>query len=332
MKRLVFLTVILFAGVILGSAQQTDLLVYTSLEEPFARDLFRAFEREYPQIRVSYLRLSSLQAAARIEAEKAAPRASLWLGGPGLDHAMAKSKNLTVPFKPRVRIAIKEEFKDFQDYWIGFCVNPVIFGINLEWLRILKLPFPESWADLLRPEYKSYILLADPWRPGAAYQVITTIRTLYKGDEEAAFTYLKKLDANIYVYAYSGPPPGENTPIVIDFAHEQLLLRDQTGKVNIMVPREGTGYELSAMSLLRGGPEPIAARLFYTWIMSSRNAQRVINDWRYTPTVEGALRSPISLSLDQANLVPQDEIWDGANRKRLLERWANEIYSVRVTP
>jgi iron(III) transport system substrate-binding protein len=334
MKRFMMVIVVLFlaAGAVMA---QNTLSAYTTLEEPLAKALFEQFQKE-TGITVSFVRLSGGEAVARMEAEAANPQASIWVGGVGLDHITAKSKNLTIPYRSRFAVNTRAEFRDPQDYWIGLYVGPLTFVTNMDRARALGLTPPKSWADLLKPEYKGYIRMASPNVSGTAYNVITTVRTLNNKNENAAFDYLKKLDANIDQYARSGSAPGKSVsigeiPIALGYAHDQVKLKAEGANVEIYAPSEGTGYELASMSLIRGGKDQINARRLYDWVLSSKSAQKLFTEWYLVLVANGAEKHPLALSLDQIKTVNQDMAWDGnaANKKRLLDRWTAEIESKR---
>jgi iron(III) transport system substrate-binding protein len=314
---------------------QAILSAYTTLEEPLAKALFEQFEKE-TSIRVHFVRLSGGEAVARIEAEAANPQASIWVGGVGLDHILAKNKNLTVPYQSRFAAGTRQEFKDTQNYWIGLYVGPLTFVTNLDRARTLGFAPPRSWAELLKPEYHGHIRMADPNTSGTAYNVITAIRTLNNGNENAAFDYLKKLDLNIDQYTSSGSAPSKSAaageiPIAIGYAHDQLKLKVEGANVEINAPEEGTGFELASMSLIRGGKQQIEARRLYDWLLSSKNAQKIFIQWYVLLVANGAERHPAAFSMDQLKIIRQDTAWEGnpENRKRLLDRWTVEIGSKR---
>ncbi|MDR0690107.1 MAG: ABC transporter substrate-binding protein [Spirochaetaceae bacterium] len=334
MKRL--LTVVFILAVLsIGAGAQNSVSAYTTLEEPLAKALFEQFQKE-TGISVSFVRLSGGEAVARMEAEAANPQASIWVGGVGLDHITAKSKNLTIPYQSRFSRNTRTDFKDPQNYWIGLYVGPLTFVTNLDRAKSLGLPPPKSWADLLKPVYKGQIRMANPGISGTAYNVLTTIRTLNDGNENAAFDYLKKLDANVDQYARSGSAPGKSVatgeiPIAIGYAHDQVKLKAEGANVEINAPSEGTGYELASMSLIRGGKTPVEARRLYDWILSSKNAQKLFTDWYLVLVADRAEKHPLALSLDQIKTIKQDMAWDGdaVNKNRLLDRWNREIGNAR---
>lgn len=334
MKRMLAVAAILLAAVSFAAAQNT-LSVYTTLEEPLAKAVLEKFEAE-TGIKSSFVRLSGGEAIARMEAEAANPQASIWLGGVGLDHITAKDKGLTTPYKSRYAGKTAAEFKDKDGYWIGLYVGPLTFVTNTKRAAELGLTPPKSWADLLKPEYKGQIRMANPNTSGTAYNVITTLRYVYKGDEEKVFDYMKKLDANIDQYTRSGSAPGKSVaigeiPIAIGYAHDQVKLKVEGAPVVINAPSEGTGYELASMSLIKGGKDAVNAKKLYDWVLSSKSAQDLFVKWYLVLVASGAPSHPDALSIKQIKTVKQDLLWDGDkdNRARLLKRWTDEIGSKR---
>jgi len=334
MKRLAAVLFFLLIGTGLVMAQ-SSVSVYASCDETLAKALFTQFTKE-TGINVNWVRLSGGEATARMDAERANPQASLWVGGVGLDHITGKTMGLTTPYMSREAVNTPAQFKDPDNYWIGLYVGPLTFVTNLDRAKALGLKPPTSWADLLKPEYKGYIRMANPNISGTAYNMITTIRYLYNKDEDQAFDYLKKLDANIDQYARSGAAPGQSVatgevPIAIGYAHDQVKLKAGGANTVITAPSEGTGFELASMSLIKGGKQPIQARQLYDWILASPNAQKLFTDYYVVLVRKGAVKHPLALSLDQIKTIDQDMAWDGnaANKTRLLDRWNAEIGSKR---
>jgi len=334
MKRIILGLLILMtaAGIV---AAQTTLSAYTTLEEPLARELFEQFERE-TGIRVNFVRLSGGEAVARMEAEAANPQASIWVGGVGLDHITAKGKNLTIPYVSREAANTPAQYRDPQNFWIGLYVGPLVISTNLDRARALGITPPKSWNDLLLPQYRGHVRMANPNVSGTAYNVLTTIRYVFNGNENQAFDYLRRLDANIDQYARSGSAPGQSLAIgevavAIGYAHDHVRLKANGANIEINAPSEGAGFELASMSLIRGGRQPVEARRLYDWVLSSPNAQRIFTNWYLVLVRNGAVTHPLALTLNQIRTVNQDMAWDGdpANRARLLNRWTTEIESRR---
>ncbi|PKL09056.1 MAG: iron ABC transporter substrate-binding protein [Spirochaetae bacterium HGW-Spirochaetae-7] len=334
MKRSVLVIALVALAASFAVAQGT-VSAYTTLEEPLAKALFDEFTAQ-TGIAVSFVRLSGGEVVARLEAEKANPQASIWVGGVGLDHITAKGKGLTAPYKSRVAGKTPTEYKDKEGYWIGMYVGPLTFVTNTKRAAELGITPPTSWADLLKPEYKGLIRAPNPNTSGTAYNMIITLRYLYKGDEDKVFDYLKKLDANIDQYTKSGSAPGKSVaigeiPVAIGYAHDQVKLKVEGAPVVINAPKEGTGYELASMSLVAGGKDAVNAKKLYDWILSNPAAQEKFVKYYVVLVANGAAKHPDALSIKEIKTVKQDFTWDGdaENRARLLKRWTDEIGSKR---
>ena len=303
---------------------------YTTLEEPLAAALFDLFEKE-TGIKVNFVRLSGGEAVARLEAESGNPQVSIWVGGVGLDHITAKSKGLTTPYVSRYASNTPTMYRDPENFWIGLYVGPLTIVTNLDRAKELGITPPTSWADLVKPEYKGLVRMADPNSSGTAYNVLTTMRYVL-GSEDAMIEYMKKLDKNIDQYTKSGSAPGKSVaigeiPIALGYAHDQVKLKDAGANIKIAAPSEGTGFELASMSMIKGGKDAVNAKKLYDWILSSPVAQQKFTEWYVVLVAKGAAKHPQALSINEIKTVDQDFAWDGdkVNKTRLLDRWSNEI-------
>ena len=315
----------------LAFAQQS-VAAYTTLEEPHAKQLFERFEKD-TGIKVNWQRLAGGEVESRLEAEKANPQASIWVGGVGLNHMSAKAKGLTAPYKSRLADNTPPQYRDKDNFWIGLYVGPLAFITNEKVAKEQGLTPPKSWADLLKPEFKNKVRVANPTTSGTAYNVITTMRYIYKGDEEKTFDYLRKMDASINQYTKSGAAGNKSVaigeiPVAIGYAHDMVKLKVEGAPVVITVPSEGTGYEVASMSLVKGGKDAVNAKKLYDWVLT-KPAQDLIGSWYVVPLSKLAEKNPVAFSLEDVKTVDQDLQWDADNKTRLLERWTKEIGSKR---
>ncbi len=331
MKRFVAIIAALMA-IGLGAWSQESVSVYASCDEALAKQLFAKFTQE-TGIAVNFVRLSGGEAISRMEAEKGNPQASVWVGGVGLDHITGKIKGLTTPYKSKVAATIPAKYRDKESYWTGLYVGPVTFFTNNKRAAELGIKPPTSWADLIKPEYKGFIRMADPRTSGTAYAVMTTLRYVFKGDEGKVFDYLKKLDANIDQYTRSGAAYAASVatgeiPIGIGFAHDQVKMLNQGVDAVITAPKEGSGFELAAMSMIKGGKDQVNGKKLYDWILG-KSSQEIFATYFVLLVAPGATVHPKALPLSKVNALVQDLEWDGANKERLVKRWTEEIGSLR---
>ena len=331
MKKLASFAVAVTTAATLAFGQQS-VGAYTTLEEPLAKQLFELYEKE-TGIKVNWQRLAGGEVETRLEAERANPQASIWVGGVGLNHMSAKAKGLTAPYKSRLASNTPDQYRDKENFWIGLYVGPLGFITNEKVAKEQGLTPPKSWNDLLKPEYKGKIRMANPTTSGTAYNMITTIRYVFKGDEAKTFDYLKKLDANIDQYTKSGAAGGKSVaigeiPVAIGYAHDMVKLKVEGAPVVITIPSEGTGYEVASMSLVKDGKEAVNAKKLYDWILA-KPAQEIFGQWFVVPLSKLATKNPVAFSLKDVKTVDQDLQWDADNKNRLLDRWTKEIGAKR---
>ena len=332
MKRwksvLMFLAVsmIMLSLTVPSFAAKDRILAYTTLDEPLARAVFEAYEKD-TGVKVEWVRLSTGEAVARMEAERKNPQVDIWFGGVGLGHIEAKDKGLTTPYVSPNAKNIPAKFKDKDGYWTGIYAGALCFVSNINRLKELGVEAPKSWADALKPEFKGHIQMANPASSGTAYNVIATVVQLW--GEEKGFEYMRDLHKNISQYTKSGSAPGKNAaigeiPVGIGYAHDQVKLVSQGYPLVITFPSEGTGFEVASISLVKGGPNPELAKRLIDWALTER-AARLYAAECVVPFVDVPLKKG-AIPISQVNTINQDDVWAAANSERLIERWQNEIY------
>ena len=141
--------------------------------------------------------------------------------------------------------------------WNPIYVGAIAFACNKEWFAEKGYDYPTSWEDLLDPKYEGMVIMAHPATSGTAYTVLATLIQL-KG-EDAVWDYLKELDKNMSQYTKSGSAApnavalGE-AAIALTFSHDGLQPTVEGYPIELSFPTDGTGYEVGAMALIKGGP------------------------------------------------------------------------------
>lgn len=336
MKRFLSVMIILsmisaavFAGGESESAQRVT--AYTTLDEELAREVFEAFTAD-TGIEVDWVRLSTGEAVARIEAEQDNPQASVWYGGVGLGHIEAKQKGLTTPYQSSVA-SMADQFRDSEWYWSGIYAGPLAFESNVNMLERNGLEQPMSWEDLLDPSFEGEIQMANPGSSGTAYNVLATMVQILGEDE--AFEYMQDLNSNISQYTRSGSAPGRNAAIgeitvAIGYAHDGVRLIAEGYPLKLSFPSEGTGYEIASISMIAGGPENEreAAETLIDWALGERAAELYATKY-VVPFVDVELADG-AVPISQVNTIDQDDVWAAANKERLVNKW-NELIGSDAT-
>ena len=310
-------------------------VVYCSAQNTMCEQETLAFEKKYG-IKTSFIRGGTGSILARIEAEKNNPQGDVWYGGTLDPHSQAGEMDLLEAYQsPNLQFipdTLKDPAKRKGNYSSAIYLGILGFGVNTERLQKLGLSVPKCWKDLTDPKYKNEIQAADPQSSGTAYTQIATFIQLWGEDE--AFKFLKELHKNVSQYTKSGNTATRNTArgeasIGIGFLHEHSLEREKGAPVELVVPCEGTGYEIGGVSVIKGARNPENAKLFVDWALS-KEAQEL--SWKKGETHQiltnsEAEMSPYSLDFKSVNLIDYDFDKYGASdlRKRLIDKWVNEV-------
>jgi spermidine/putrescine-binding protein len=224
-------SIVFAAGLATQAAAAEKLNYYCSAQEDWCQLMARGFEEE-TGIKVNMTRRSSGETFALIKAESSNPKGDVWWGGTGDPHLQAAEEGLTQPYVTPMRGELHSwaisQAKSAGDKTIGIYSGALGYGYNEEILKANNLPVPACWKDLLKPEYKGHVQMANPNSSGTAYTTLATIVQLF--GEEDGFEFMKALHKNINQYTKSGSAPikaaarGENT-IGIVFMHDGGALR-----------------------------------------------------------------------------------------------------------
>jgi iron(III) transport system substrate-binding protein len=334
MKQLV-LGVASAIGTLMIMPAQAQLNMICSMQAEPCQGMVNAFEKQ-TGIKVSLTNKSSGETFAQINAEKENPKTDLWFAGTGDPHLQAADQDLTQPYKTPIFEQLhrwaqgQAEISGYRT--VGFYAGALGFGYNPEVMAKKKLPIPACWKDLLKPEYKDEIQIANPNTSGTAYTTLATLVQIW--GEEQAFTYLKALHKNVNQYVRSGAAPikaaarGE-TAIGIVFLHDVAAEKSAGFNVVPVSPCEGTGYEIGSISIVKGARNLDNAKKFYDWALTP-DAQKILaaNKSFQLPSNKATPQPPESPRFADIKLIDYDlkKYGSAAERRRLLIRWDKEVY------
>ena len=296
-----------------------------------------AFTKE-TGITVGIQNKSSGEAMAQILAERANPKLDVYYTGTGDPHLQAAEMGLTEEYKspqlPQLHEwAIKQaEAAKFKT--VGVYSGALGLAYNPELLAKKKLPEPKCWADLANPIYKDEVQMANPNSSGTAYATLATFVQVF--GEDKAFELLKGMHKNTNSYPRAGAGPvrsvarGE-TAIAVTFLHDGVTEIQAGFPVKLVVPCEGTGYEVGSMSIVKGAKNMENAKKFYEFALTPA-AQKIGGELKnfQTPSNKATPPPPGAPDLGNIKLINYDfaKYGSAAERKRILEKWDKEVYSI----
>lgn len=326
---LILVLLLLFSIRAIGA--ESVLNAYSIWPENWARPMFEEFEKA-TGIHVNFVRFSSGEALARVIAEKDNPKVDVLFGGPVETHSAGISEGVFEPYKPPCYDVLDARFKDMDGYWVAIADDPLVFMSNADFLKEHNLEPPSSWYDLLDPAYEGMIQMADARTSGTAVTRIFSILEVFGRDEEKAFDYMKKLRKNVQTYTKSGG--GGTIPVGLGqagagifFIVDALKTKQEGYNVVVSFPKEGIGTSAEAIALIKGAQNPELAKKLIDWA-SSPEMQNLFTQYQinFLPAHPDVQVDPdLAKMLEGVNIFPIDSTYAGANRKRIVDKWVEEV-------
>ena len=249
-----------------------ELTVYGSCEEEYLSAACQNFEKLYG-IKTKYQRLSTSEVYTKVSEEAGKPSADVWFGGTTDPYNEAVAADLLEPYDAMNAVnLISDDYKDPTNCWYGIYKGILGFMVNTEELERLGLEAPKTWDDLTKEEYKGLIMMSNPNTAGTAKLVINTMIQM-KGHDEA-MEYFKALDKNIAQYTKSGSGPSKmvgpgECVIAIGFLHDGIYqILQGYDNIQLVVPEDGTSFEVGATAIFKGATHPNAAKLWIEYALS----------------------------------------------------------------
>lgn len=329
----VLLLSLTLTGAVHTQAQPRRIVIYAAMDETVISRIVKAFT-DRTGIPVEMLTVAAAgTVAARIVAEKARPRADIFVGGSIDFHAPLATEGILAQYRSPViaQAGVGKELVDPQGFWNGWYLGVLAAVVNRplfdRTLGAAGVSLPRTWDDLLAPAYRGHFVQPSPVTTGAGYIFAAT--QLFRLGEDRGWAYLRALHANTSQYAPTVPTAmtlverGEAT-LGMNWAHVGLIARNRGVPIDIVLPAD-TGFEIGGVSIIKGGPNPEGAREFVDFLYS-RLAQDIGVKFHLTYPVRGDVPSPLGMpAFDSIKLVKYDREWAIANMSRVRERWTREI-------
>jgi iron(III) transport system substrate-binding protein len=332
-RLFVVLALAVVMSMLLGAcAQQAEpvtLVIYTAKENDEIAKYLPVAQAALPDINLEILRLSTGDLTARLLAEKDNPQADVIYGTAATSMMIFQEEGMLEPYAPEGVESILPQFKDSNNppYWVGVDAYVTAFCVNTALAQEKNLPIPQSWADLLDPVYQGQIVMPNPASSGTGFMFVSSV--LQGLGETEGWAYLKELDKNMAIYTKSGSAPckmagaGEY-PIGVSFEFVAAQQIAAGAPLTLVLPAEGSGYEMEVNALVKGTQKEEAAKQFLDWAISDE-AMNLYAEF-FGVLAKPGFPAPAGIPADIADrLFPMDFAWSSDNRADILASWLGDF-------
>jgi putative spermidine/putrescine transport system substrate-binding protein len=290
---------------------------------------FAAFKKRYPAVEMTYNDLGSAATVVALEKARNRPQAdtAYYFAASAVD---AANKDVVAPFKPVNFDALPDVFRHPEGKWFTIHSLTIAFVVNTKLIKNV----PQSWEDLLKPEYKNSVVYLDPRSTGVG-QVLAFAAAYANGGSvdsvQPGIEYLGKLHKAGNVLRVVGTTPyaqfakGE-IPIWISYENDGLKAKYTDGlgdQVAVVIPKEASVAAPYGISLVKNGPNPNSGKLWLNFIMTEMG-QGIFAQGFVRPSVPGVkLPADVAQRLPPAPQVrPLDVQKAAAKKSEIDQSWA----------
>ncbi len=275
---------------------------------------------------------NSGQATAALIAEKANPVADVtYLGGIAADPA--KDAGVLAPYKPKGWEKIPASLKDPEGYW--FTIHSGTLGLFVNKAALGNKPVPQSWADLLKPEYKGLVGYLDPTSAAVGQLGVMAVNLALGGSYdnlEPGIKFFKELQKNQPIVpkqtSYARVISGE-IPILIDYDFNAYRGQyTDKAPVQFVIPKEGTVIFPYVMALTNKGPNPDNGKKVLDFVLSDESQAMWGNAYLrpvFADRLSAEAKSKFLPESEYARAKPIDLKKLAAAQKSIVERYRAEV-------
>lgn len=290
---------------------------------------FKAFSDRYPGVQLVYNDLGSGATVVALDKARNRPQAdtAYYFAASGVD---AAAKDVVAPFKPVNFDKLPDVFREPDGKWFTIHKLTIAFVVNTKLVKNV----PQSWADLLKPEYKNTVVYLDPRSTGVGQVLVFAANFGAGGDMknvQPGIDYMGKLHKAGNVLRVVGTTPyaqfvkGE-IPIWISYENDGLKAKYTDGlgdAVAVVIPKEASAGAPYAISLVKNAPHPNAGKLWLNFIMTDKG-QGIFAEGFVRPSVPGVeLPADVRGKLPDAPQVKPLDVQAAAAKKAEIDAgWA----------
>ncbi|MBI4514693.1 MAG: extracellular solute-binding protein [Deltaproteobacteria bacterium] len=254
-------------------AAADEVVVYTSVDEVFARPIARGFEAE-SGITVRLVpdteETKSTGLVNRLIAERARPQADVFWSGDPVRAAVLARKGVSAPYRSPQADGLPAQFSDPNGHWIGFSARARVLIYNRT--LVPEGQTPTSVMDLLAPRFRGKACLANPLFGTTSMHAAALFAVL---GEERARAFFEGFTANGGRMLSSNGEVrrrvanGECAVGITD-TDDANVARLEGKPIGVVFPdADGIGTLVipNCAVLIAGAPHPAAARRFIDYLL-----------------------------------------------------------------
>ena len=265
-----------------AAAKEGSVTWYTTFASDDVRPMVKAFNKQYPNVKVNPLRLSADKIPPRVITEQRGGKYNAdVVSGDSPQVAQLLQAGALQPYTPKDLAPLPGGLNLPQGYEGVVYIVTTVVAYNPAVVKQKHLPVPASWEDLTKPQWKGQFSID----PGADNWYDSLIKEM---GHDKALALLKRLGDNKPVFVEShtqaltqvqaGEPAGAATA----YGYKAASLKKKTPQSIAFVNANPLPASLTLIDVVKNSPHPAAARLFEDWMVSKQGQAAVVSITNHT--------------------------------------------------
>ncbi len=271
-KAILLIMVLLLAMLSTGcSSSENRVLIYTSVEDYVIEDMNARLSEEFPEYDITVEYVSTGNHAAKLLTEGVNSECDISYD---LEYAYMEQlarAGVLADLSAYDRNIYSEDTLASDNYLVQCRVGGAII-LNTEVLAQKNLAEPKSYEDLLKPEYKDLISMANPKSSGTGYMFYKSLVNAW--GKEKALAYFDDLSKNVLQFTSSGSGPvnallQKEVAVGFGMTSHAVTQINEGAPLKVVYFDEGSPYTMYGQSIIKGKEERACVKEVFDFLVGT---------------------------------------------------------------
>lgn len=278
MLAIIGCTMVTFAGNIYAG-DKDRVVIYTAAEDERIAYIQEELDKQFPDVEIVIQSLGTGQLLSRLQAEGKNSDCDIFydLEVVNAEIILSMNPDLFVDLSDYDFSIYDSSVTGYTDRHHQYAVNGKTAGaflVNTKMLEEQGLEVPQTYEDMLNPEYEGLISMPSPLSSGTGYSYYNGMVTILGEDEGLA--YFDALNPNIKEYTTSGSAPAKaavrgDVAIAYGLLWQCVNYANENEGMVVVVPEQGLAFDLFTMGMISGHETKGSVKDVFSYLYNELN-------------------------------------------------------------
>lgn len=271
-------TMLTMAGSVFAG-DKDRVVIYTAAEDERIAYIQEELDKQFPDVEIVIQSLGTGQLLSKLQAEGQNSDCDIFYDLEVVNAEIILSTNpeLFVDLSDYDFSIYDSSVTGYTDRHHQYAVNGKTAGaflVNTKMLEEEGLEVPQTYEDMLNPEYEGLISMPSPLSSGTGYSYYNGMVTIL--GEEEGLAYFDALNPNIKEYATSGSAPAKaavrgDVAIAYGLLWQCVNYANENEGMVVVVPEQGLAFDLFTMGMISGHETKGSVKDVFSYLYNELN-------------------------------------------------------------